>query len=107
MTPAVTPQQPIADRALVARMAQGDRPALVELLARYRTTLYAAAYALMPDPEDAEAVVVEVFDQACHEAAGVGPDERVHTWLVEIARAVAGRRVAARQWPRPALDTPA
>src|SRR2546429_6736324 len=57
------------DRAVVERMAGGDQAAVRELLARYRSTVYATAYAVLVDPEQAEAVVAGTFEQAWRNAA--------------------------------------
>src|SRR6266513_952414 len=63
------PARDITDRAVVERMARGDQAAVRELLARYRSTVYATAYAVLVDPEEAEAVVSGTFEQAWRNAA--------------------------------------
>src|SRR2546422_6541403 len=76
-----------ADATLVARMARGDRTALVELMARYRTTAYALAYALLVNPEDTESVVTEAFDDLWKQAQGPDPDgNSVHGRLTSVIR---------------------
>src|SRR2546426_2394509 len=42
------------DRTLVERMSRGDEQAFRDLLARYRSTMYATAYAALVDPEQVE-----------------------------------------------------
>ena len=89
--------QPAADVSLVARMAQGDRAALVELMARYRTTAYALAYAMLVDPEDTESVVSEAFDDLWQRAQGPDPDgNSVHDRLTSVIHSLAQRRIEAR-----------
>src|SRR5438876_9030633 len=63
------PARDVTDRAVVERMASGDQTAVRELLARYRSTVYATAYAVLVDPEQAEAVVAGTFEQAWRNAA--------------------------------------
>ena len=88
---------PAADTTLVARMARGDRTALVELMARYRTTAYAVAYALLVNPEDTESVVSEAFDDLWHGAQGLDPNgNSVHDRLTNVIHLLAQRRIEAR-----------
>src|SRR2546426_12804921 len=58
------------DRALVERMSQGDETAFRDLLARYRSTMYAIAYAALVDPEQVDATVADAFAEARRTAAG-------------------------------------
>src|SRR5438132_11104053 len=44
------PARDVTDRAVVERMASGDQTAVRELLARYRSTVYATAYAVLVEP---------------------------------------------------------
>jgi len=92
------PERPLtADTTLVARMARGDRTALVELMARYRTTAYAVAYALLVNPEDTESVVSEAFDDLWHGAQRLDPDgNSVHDRLTSVIHLLAQRRIEAR-----------
>src|SRR3989442_4080058 len=86
-----------ADATLVARMARGDRTALVELIARYRTTAYALAYALLVNPEDTESVVTEAFDDLWKQAHGPHPDgTSVHRRLTSMRHLLAHRRAETR-----------
>ena len=63
------PARDITDRAVIERMASGDHAAVRELLARYRSTVYATAYAVLVDPEQVDAVVAGTFEQAWRNAA--------------------------------------
>ena|SRR6266849_2956699 len=89
--------EPMPDAALVARMARGDRTALVELMARYRTTAYAVAYAILINPEETESVVSEAFDNLWQRAQGLDPDgNSVHGGLTSVIQLLAQRRLEAR-----------
>ncbi len=67
MTPGRDRTQPAPrapDREIVERMISGDESAFRELLARYRSTVYATVYAALQDPEKAETIVADTFDEA-------------------------------------------
>src|SRR6266498_1264527 len=75
------------DRALVLRMANADDGAFRELLARYRSTVYATAYGALLDPEAVEAVVTEAFEAARHTAAAfLQTRGSVSGWLTHLVR---------------------
>src|SRR5437879_8646566 len=81
------------DRTLVERMSRGDETAFRDLLARYRGTMYATAYAALVDPEQVDATVADAFAEARRTAAGfldsLGslPGRRTYlTWLCIAAR---------------------
>jgi len=96
MTLAEQHWQPTADVSLVARMARGDRAALVELMARYRTTAYAVAYAMLVDPEAADSVVREAFDNLWRGAERFDPSRAsVRGGLTDLIRLLAQRRLQA------------
>src|ERR1051325_1725156 len=61
----------VSDRGLVQRITQGDDAAFSELLARYRSTLYATAYAVLLDPEQVAAVVADAFEEGRRRAASL------------------------------------
>jgi RNA polymerase sigma-70 factor, ECF subfamily len=89
--------EPGPDEALVARMARGERSALIELMARYRTSAYGVAYAILIDPEDAQAVVDEAFDDLWHRAKGFDPGRgSLYSGLTSLIRLLAERRLKAR-----------
>src|SRR5689334_24895259 len=91
MTPAADRARPRPDRAsdrtLVRRMSVGDESAFRELLARFRSTVYATAYAALLDPEEVEATVADAFDEARRTAVGF-LDSRgsVSGWLTHLTR---------------------
>ncbi|MBI1723121.1 MAG: RNA polymerase, partial [Gemmatimonadetes bacterium] len=77
----------VADRDLVARMAEGDEEALGTLYDRYGKTLYALAYRILGDRDDAEEVVMDALAQAWRSAATYAADRgSVAAWLVVLVR---------------------
>ncbi|PYP56406.1 MAG: hypothetical protein DMD44_12580 [Gemmatimonadetes bacterium] len=81
------------DRGLVQRLTQGDDAAFSELFARYRSTVYATAYAVLLDPEQVAAVVTDAFAEARRTAATfLGTQGSVSGWLTHLTRL----RIAAR-----------
>src|SRR2546426_571431 len=68
--PAATHQR-TPDRALIEQLLADDEHAYRELLARYRSMVYAIAYAVLVDPERAEAAVVQTFREARRTAEGL------------------------------------
>ena len=85
------------DRGLVQRITQGDEAAFSELLARYRSTVYATAYAVLLDPEQVAAVVDEAFEQARRTAREfLNTEGSVSGWLTHLTRlGIAARHHAA------------
>ena len=81
------------DRGLVQRMTLGDETAFSELLARFRSTVYATAYAVLLDPEQVAVVVADAFAEA-RRTAGEFLDTQgsVSGWLTHLTRL----RIAAR-----------
>ena len=77
---------PVPDAVLVHRMARRDATALVELERRYGPTLYALVYGILMDPERAERLVAEVFEQVWHAAELLSQRHRgAYAWLREAA----------------------
>jgi len=75
------------DRTLVERMSQGDEAAFRDLLARYRSTMYATAYAALVDPEQVDATVADAFAEARRTAAGfLDSLGSVSGWLTYLTR---------------------
>lgn len=75
------------DRILVERMSRGDEAAFRDLLARYRSTLYATAYAALVDPEEVDATVADAFAEARRTAAGfLDSFGSVSGWLTHLTR---------------------
>jgi RNA polymerase sigma-70 factor, ECF subfamily len=98
MTPALDRSRPRPDRAsdrtLVRRMSLGDEAAFRELLARFRSTVYATAYAALLDPENVEATVADAFDEARRTAASfLDTRGSVSGWLTHLTRICIGARL--------------
>ena len=83
------------DRVLVQRLTRGDEAAFSELFARYRSTVYATAYAVLLDPEQVAAVVTDAFEEARRSAAAfLDTRGTVSGWLTHLTRL----RIAARHY---------
>jgi DNA-directed RNA polymerase specialized sigma24 family protein len=75
------------DRALVKQLAAGSESACRELLARYRSIVYATAYAALVEPEEAEAILTRTFEHARRTALRfLGTHCSVSGWLTHLAR---------------------
>ena len=75
------------DRALVARIADGDERALGELYDRHGATVHAMAYRILGERADAEEAAAETFAQAWREAARFEAGRgSVAAWLITMAR---------------------
>jgi RNA polymerase sigma-70 factor (ECF subfamily) len=93
------------DRALVARVADGDGAALGALYDRYGRTLFSLAYRILGDGDDAEEVVMDAMEQAWRSAADYSPERgSVAAWLVVLVRSRALDRLRARRRQARALD---
>ncbi len=76
------------------RMTGGDEGAFRELLARYRSTVYATAYAVLLDPEQVEATVADAFDEARRTAPGfLETQGSVSGWLTYLTRQCVATRL--------------
>jgi DNA-directed RNA polymerase specialized sigma24 family protein len=72
-------------------MSLGDEAAFRELLARFRSTVYATAYAALLDPENAEATVADAFGEARRTAASfLDTRGSVSGWLTHLTRVCIG-----------------
>ncbi|PYO72793.1 MAG: hypothetical protein E6K55_14665 [Gemmatimonadetes bacterium] len=105
MTPALDRTRPrpdrASDRALVRRMSLGDEGAFRELLARFRSTVYATAYAALPDPETVEAAVADAFEQARRSATGfLDTRGSVSGWLTHLTRLCIAARLPRLRQPK-------
>jgi DNA-directed RNA polymerase specialized sigma24 family protein len=88
----MTPLAP--DRNLVERLIRGDEVAYRELLARYRSTVYATAYAALLDPEEVDATVADAFDEARRTArAFLDTRGSVSGWLTHLTRVCIAARL--------------
>jgi DNA-directed RNA polymerase specialized sigma24 family protein len=75
-------------------MMAGDEWAFRELLARYRSIVYATAYAALLDPEQVEATVADAFAEA-RRTAGRFLQSRgsVSGWLTHLTRLAIAARI--------------
>lgn len=78
---------PVPDAVLVNRMARRDSTALIELQRRYGPSLYALVYGILMDPERAERLVEDVFEQVWQAAELLNQRHRgAYSWLRQAAR---------------------
>jgi RNA polymerase sigma-70 factor (ECF subfamily) len=101
-----------ADRAVLARLADGELDALEELYDRYKTMAYSIAYRITNDASLAEDVVQDAFLGAWRNAARyIEGRGSVKTWLLSIVhhRAIDAirRRRPTAEFPEVDLATPA
>src|SRR5438477_12473548 len=89
------------DRTWVERMSRGAEAAFRDLLARYRSTVYATAYAALADPEQVDATVADAFAEARRTAAGfLDSVGSVSGWLTHLTRlCIAARLQTGRVTP--------
>lgn len=93
-----------ADRAALARIADGQLDALEELYDRYRTMAYSIALRITSDPTAAEDVVQEAFLGAWRNAGRYAEARAsVRTWLLAI---VHHRAIDAVRRRRPTSELP-
>ena len=83
-----------SDKALITRIAAGDRSAMQALFGRYRVALYRWLLRLVDDTALAEDLLSEVFLDVWRQAASFEARSSVSTWLLAIARykALSARR---------------
>ena len=75
----------VSDRALMARLAAGDREALGPLMERHYQRLYRIALSDLRHPDDALDVVQETFVKAFQNASRWDPSAEAAPWLSRIA----------------------
>jgi len=105
---------PRSDAELAARVAAGDRDALVAMMRRYNQTLYRTARSILKDDAEAEDAVQEAYLLAYRAIGEFRAEAKLSTWLVRIVaneafgrlrkRARRGEVVPLR--PDPDDDTP-
>ncbi len=85
------------DLELVGRIRGGDEAALEELYARYSAPVYALVRKILPTPEEAEDVALDVFWQVWRQAERYDPSRGAPpAWLFTLARSRAIDRLRAR-----------
>jgi RNA polymerase sigma-70 factor (ECF subfamily) len=89
------------DNALMAAVRVGDAAALDQLYVRYRPVAFAAAYALLRDPNAAEDAVHDAFVHVWRAASSFQPERgSPRAWLLSIVRNTAIDVLRARQIAR-------
>ena len=78
--------QCMADEALMARVAQGDRQAIALLLERYQLKVYRFVHRWVGNSATAEDIVSDVFIELWRHAASFEGRSRLSTWMLAIAR---------------------
>ncbi len=76
---------PPDDRALMLRLARGDRDALAPLMERHGQRVYRIALSYLRDPDEAKDAVQETFVKAMLHAARWDTTSAVGPWLMKIA----------------------
>ncbi|MDW8209159.1 MAG: sigma-70 family RNA polymerase sigma factor [Chloroherpetonaceae bacterium] len=80
------PPQDTHEQRLIARFQQGDPEALATLYDRYVDRVFACAYHLLNNREDAEEVTIEAFLRAFERAATFRGECPLLGWLLVITR---------------------
>jgi RNA polymerase sigma-70 factor (ECF subfamily) len=101
-----TTEDDAEDRALLARVGEGDRRAFDVLYTRHERRVYRYLLTLIPDPHAAEDVLVDVMTIVWRDAAKFAGGSRATTWILGIARhkALDLRRSKARSARDSALE---
>ena len=94
--------QATSDKALIARIASGDRLAMQVLFARHHVRIYRFVLRLVRDQWKAEDLISEVFLDVWRQADRFERRSTVSTWLLAIARFKA--LSALRRKPEEGLD---
>lgn len=80
------------DTELVRRFVGGDESAFVDIIARYRPTIFNTALRLLHNRSDAEEVTQDTFLRAYRGLAKFRGDSSLATWLYRIATNLAHNR---------------
>ncbi len=75
-----------SDEVLILRIANGDRPAMATLFARYRTPIFRFVLRIVHNETVAEDVNGDVFVEVWRQAATFEGRSAVSTWMFSIAR---------------------
>lgn len=87
----------------MARVREGDRAAFEALYERYAPPVMAFLHGLSADRHLAEDLVQETFLRAWRAAPRWRPEARVSTWLLQIAKRLAWKRLR-RRGRRPTIE---
>ncbi len=93
-----------AERGLLDRFRRGEESAFEELFAKYREAVYAVAWKVLGDREEALDVVQETFLRAYRGAADFRARSGFYAWLRRIALNLAIDRVRARRGENSPLE---
>ncbi|MEO0604379.1 MAG: RNA polymerase sigma factor [Myxococcota bacterium] len=85
-----------ADAALLARVAQGDRDALTDLVVRHEAQVFRYARSLTHDPVAAEDAMQQAFIDVMNGAATFRGTSTVRSWLLTITRHAVFRNARRR-----------
>ncbi len=80
----LTRSEDLEDRDLVELVASGDQDAYRILVERYQSKIFAVAYGLMHNREDAREVAQEAFIKAYRNLKGFRRDASFYTWIYRI-----------------------
>ena len=78
--------QEVTDSDLAILSAQGDREAFTKLICRHRGSIVALIRRLVADRDESEDLLQETIVQCWLSIAKVRDPERVHAWLLQVAR---------------------
>jgi RNA polymerase sigma-70 factor, ECF subfamily len=79
-----TPAGELEDRTLVDLVLDGDQAAYKVLVERYQTRVFAVAYGVLHNREDAREVAQETFIKAYRNLPGFRRDSSFYTWIYRI-----------------------
>ncbi|MBC2593264.1 sigma-70 family RNA polymerase sigma factor [Ruficoccus amylovorans] len=85
-------ETPPADQVLVARVKDGDNGAFGEIVTLYWDRIFARAFQLLKNREDAEEVTQDTFIRAQKGLENFRGDSAFSTWLYQIATNLAHNR---------------
>lgn len=92
----------VSDKALIARIVAGERPAFRLFYLRYHNRVYSFVVRLIHRPEMADEVVNDVLLIVWRKAASYRGQAAVSTWLFGIAYRLALKSL--RRWPQPVSE---
>ncbi len=92
--------QKLTDDELIVQCINGDKLALDELVWRYRKTVFAFAYSVTRNHEDAEDLTQEILLEALRSLYALRSPAKFRAWLHTIAHRVAARWVKGKSAER-------
>lgn len=93
---------PVSDKALLTRIAAGERTAFRLFYLRFHNRVYRFVLRLIHRPEMAEEVVNDVLLTVWRKAASYRGEAAASTWLFGIAYRLALKSL--RRWPQPVAE---